>query len=155
MEKNNLGLTNFYIERVMKKVSKIFKGVYSCNTIPNLKLHKKFSIIVNLSRDDQQGTHWVSIFRNHKMLVYYDSLGLPLTNRDIKSFLCKINNHYNYNLFQNQCYDSYNCGFYCLLFCLMLEKGMSFDDFKDLFFKDCRKNDMKIVELLTHALKKM
>lgn len=155
MEKNNLGLTNLYIERVMKKVSKIFKGVYSCNTLPNLKSQKKFSIIVNLSRDDQQGTHWVSIFRNGKILLYYDSLGLPLTNRDINTFLCTINKEYDYNLFQNQCYDSYNCGFYCLFFCLMVEKGMSFDEFKALFSKNCRKNDMKIVELLTHALKKI
>lgn len=155
MEKNNLGLTNFYIESVMKKVSKIFRGVYSCNTIPDLKLHKNFSIIVNLSRDDEMGTHWISIFRNGKILLYYDSLGLPLTNRDINMFLRSINEQYDFNLFHNQCYDSYNCGFYCIFFCVMLENGMSFDDFKNLFSKNCRKNDMQIVELLTHALKKM
>lgn len=154
MEKN-LGLSNLYIEKVMNKVSKNFKGVYSCNTIPNLKFYKNFSIIVNLSRNDEQGTHWVSIFRKGKILLYYDSLGLPLTNRDIKTFLCRINKQYDYNLFQNQCYDSYNCGFYCLFFCLMMEKGMTFDEFKALFSKNCRKNDLNIVELLTHALKQM
>ena len=70
-------------------------------------------------------------------------------------FLRSINEQYDFNLFQNQCYDSYNCGFYCIFFCVMLENGMSFDNFKTLFSKNCRKNDMQIVDLLTHALKKM
>ena len=144
----NFGLTNHYIEDVLKSYCKIFKGVFSCDTIPLFGKNSRFSVIVNLSPESQPGSHFIAIFVNKTRAYYFDSLGLPCINRDISNYLNQYSVISNINQFQ--CLDSFFCGYYCMLFVILMERGMCFTKFRKLFSKDCKNNDTIVVELLKY-----
>ena len=81
-------ISNFYIADVLQPRCKYFKGVYSSNTMPPklIKL-KRFIIICNLSQEGTKGSHWVTIVKQDKNVLYIDSLGLPCLSKDIQKFL--------------------------------------------------------------------
>ena len=147
----NYGLTNRYIETVLEPYCKIFKGVFSCDTIPVFGKNSRFSVIVNLSRENQPGSHFISIYVNKTKAYYFDSLGLPCINRDISKYLKQYSVTSNVNQFQ--CLDSFFCGYYCMLFVILIERGMSFTKFKKLFSADCKNNDTIVVELLKYIFR--
>ena len=65
---NKNGLSNVYLNNLLTPYCKYFKGVFSCNTIPNFSKNQKFSCIINLSKENEEGTHYVSIFYDTKKL---------------------------------------------------------------------------------------
>ena len=50
-----------------------FKGVFTADTIPNLKNGQ--SIIANLDNSSMPGSHWVSMIRLNNKNYFYDSFG--------------------------------------------------------------------------------
>lgn len=65
----------------------IFKGVFPCDALPN-----RFSLpaifVVNLSKHNECGSHWVSVYINEYGIAYYfDSYGLVIRNRFISDEL--------------------------------------------------------------------
>ena len=66
---NGIGLTNHYIERFLYNRSKTFKGVFSSDTLPKFK--NDFTLISNLSKKNEVGTHFVCIAYK-KGKLYYD-----------------------------------------------------------------------------------
>ena len=48
------GISNIYIDDLMKKISCSFRGTFSIDKIPTFK-DEKFSIIVNLSKENEKG----------------------------------------------------------------------------------------------------
>ena len=150
------GVSNIYIEDILKPLTKHFIGVFASNQIPP-ELHKKqrFSIIINLSKSHEKGSHWIAIHKDKHKLIYYDSVGFPLTNSNIKSFLKKIKQDYQYNLFENQCINSKLCGFFVILFVLLLEQDMTFVQFKNLFSKKCCQNNKIVVDLLKYTIQNL
>ena len=152
----DIGISNVYIEKIVNPFSNCYKGTYSSNNLPNnLKSSNHFSIIVNLSSYNEPGTHWVAIYRKDSYLVYFDSLGLPPIVRDVELFLRNINPNYETNVFEYQCFSSAMCGFYVILFVLLMEKGFSFHKFRNLFTNNCKRNDKRVVLLLKHVICRM
>jgi hypothetical protein len=59
------GISNVYIDTLMEKISSSFRGTFSIDNIP-MFTEKSFSIIVNLSKENEKGTHFIgiSLFKN-------------------------------------------------------------------------------------------
>ena len=150
------GISNIYIKDVVTPHTKHFEGVYSCETIPSsLKSKDKFSIIVNLSKSNERGTHWVAIFKDKDKLIYYDPIGFPLINPHIKAFLECIKQDYQYNLFEYQCMKSKFCGFFTILFSILMEQDMTFKQYQSLFSKNCKDNNKRVIDLLKYTIEKL
>ena len=83
---NNNGITNLYIDNLMKKISKSYKGTFSCNNIPSFKEHN-FSLISNLSKEKEKGSHLVGIYVLKNKIIYFDSYGIQNYNLYLKKYL--------------------------------------------------------------------
>ena len=77
-------ISNIYIDQLMKKISWSFRGTFSCNNIPIFN-DENFSLIVNLSREGEIGTHFIAIIISSNQILYFDSFGIQNTNDDIKN----------------------------------------------------------------------
>ena len=57
------GISNIYIDTLMEKISSSFRGTFSIDKIPMFK-EEKFSIIVNLSKENETGAfYWHITFK--------------------------------------------------------------------------------------------
>ena len=133
------GITNHYIESILKPVCKNYFGVFSANSIPRelLKL-KEFSIVCNLSKVGEKGSHFVTIVVKPNFTLYIDSLGLPPFIPEICNFLKQLSHQFFYNPHQIQHSSSKFCGFFCILFVLYFSSPpttLVFEE-KDLFLND-------------------
>ena len=84
------GISNIYIEHIMKKVSKIFLGCYSADNLPT-KVAQPYSLIVNLSDSSEIGTHFVAIYQENRKIFYFDPLAIPCFVKTICNFIKKQN----------------------------------------------------------------
>ena len=151
---NKNGLSNVYLNNLLTPYCKYFKGVFSCNTIPNFSKNQKFSCIINLSKENEEGTHYVSIFYDTKKIEYFDSFGYSNYNYDIQKYLDRLSTNIIYNSKTIQSIDSFFCGYYCAFFVLMKENGMSFKKIVDCFSSiDLNNNDKLLTEYLEYIFK--
>jgi hypothetical protein len=117
-----VGLTNKQLEDLGKKIlGSTFLGVYPADSIPNIN---KFnvSIIFNLSKHYEPGTHYVAVYITNKKIYYFDSYGKPLTNKYIKKNLLKINLPIFYHNRSIQSKNSIFCGFFALSYLKAIHK---------------------------------
>ena len=84
---------------------KKFKGIYSSDTIPNLKNNEM--CIVNTDDSSKNGTHWCSLYKYKNKTYFYDSF-----DREAKSLskFWKDKNWINANTDRDQSYSSETCG---------------------------------------------
>ena len=61
---NNIDITNYF------KYEPRFNGVFSRNNLPKIK---DGAYIINLDDKNSKGTHWVSLFIDRNVAVYFDS----------------------------------------------------------------------------------
>lgn len=71
------GLTNYQLEKLSKqKLGQKFIGVYPCDAEPKQRKNKtKFSLIFNLAKHNEKGTHYVAVYIKPKEILYFDSYG--------------------------------------------------------------------------------
>jgi hypothetical protein len=147
------GVSNHYIESILHPICKKFLGVFSADTIPEKLLEQDtFSIVCNLSKAGETGSHFVSIIALRNRVLYIDSLGLPCIVPEICVFLAKLRKPLYINSKQVQATDSKYCGFYCILFVLYFDKDvpmikLQFDDANLLT------NDNLCIEYIKQLLK--
>ena len=80
------GITNIAIDQILSSCG-TFYGTFSADSIPReLATRTRFSIICNLSKINEVGTHFVTIIVYEKCVLYIDSFGLPCFNSNIKEF---------------------------------------------------------------------
>lgn len=82
------GISNMYIDNLMEKISSSFRGTFSIDKIPMFK-EEKFSIIVNLSKENEKGTHFIGISVSKNVVVYFDSYRLETIDLTIEKYLKK------------------------------------------------------------------
>ena len=82
------GISNLYIDGLMEKISDSFRGTFPIDKIPSFK-DENFSIIVNLSRENEKGTHFIAISSSKNTIVYFDSYGVEHINLTIEKYLKK------------------------------------------------------------------
>ena len=149
-------VSNIYLNNVCKYL-KNYQGTFSCDAInkPNLNINIS-TYIFNLSKLNEKGTHLVAIQINlkDKKVIYFDSFGLPCTNKDILSFIFSVNNKYVYNSIQIQHLNSNYCGMYCLAFVMHHDSTSNFSNFLKMFnFSDLIKNDVIVIDYISRNTK--
>jgi len=142
------GLSNIYLLNLAKKLNlKKFKGIFSCDTLPKPEKHwEEFSLISNLSKYDEKGSHFIAIYVLPDKIIYFDSYGIKCTNEFINEYLQTIGKNLFYNTRRIQDVDSIFCGYFCLAFILVTESSeYSFDNFMNNFDKKNLLNNENIV----------
>lgn len=128
-----------------------FGGVYASDCLPSGKSHYS-SFIVNLDPHMLAGSHWVAIyFYNNKKACYFDSYGLPPSNKNILRFL-KRNTHvifYNKVCFQEK--FTMTCGHFCLYF---LFKHARCLELNDLSLSNMKINERFIKKFIRQKFKR-
>ena len=134
---------------------KNYGGIFPCDKIPkNLCKTCNFGIICNLSKSTSLGTQWIAIFMPAEgaCLQYFDSYGMPPTNKYFLEFLEKNNKLYCYNEGQIQKFGSDVCGEYCIFFLLLRFSGVEYDNIINIFTNDLEQND-KFVSNFVNSIK--
>jgi len=110
-----VGLTNNQLEKLAKNIlGSSFLGVYPSDSMPNVKNLNNTSIIFNLSKHTEAGTHYVAVLFNDNKILYFDSYGKPLTNYYIKKHLKKFKLPILFHSRSIQHKDSIFCSLYAL-----------------------------------------
>ena len=146
------GISNQYIESILRPTCKHFQGVFSANNLPkNLKKVDTFFLVCNFSKVGEKGSHFITIISLPDAALYIDSLGLPCIVPDICSFLKQLKKPIFYNDKQIQASESKFCGFYCILFVLFFQQNselcLKFDD------KHFLSNDAACLKYIQQLLK--
>jgi hypothetical protein len=155
-EEEEDGLTNVYIEKVLLPRCKYFRGVYSCNSIPEDIVHSQnFCIICNLSKLGEPGTHFVCIIVRPEYALYIDSFGMTCHEPNISHFLSRLNKPVFYNNRRVQDFSSRLCGGFCMLFVLFFERSETWRAKNKLKFNfhNLLQNDKTCMEYISCLLK--
>ncbi len=150
------GLTNKYLEDLTHRfVKNNFVGVFPSDASPKIK-KKNFSIIYNLSKHFEAGSHFIAIMKVGKKMIYFDSLGDKCSNHDINSFMKQFNIPIIFNKRKIQHNFSNFCGYYCFYFiyyCFFLENSLP--NFLKLFYKnDLKQNDSLLLSFILKSINK-
>lgn len=139
------------INNILKKnrfTSKHFVGVYPSDQIPNYNKYPH-SIVVNLDKSTQEGTHWIAIFiENPNVAYFFDSYGSPPQGM-IKTFLKKFGK-LKINNFKFQSQLSNVCGHYCITFLFLNSFGYTFSKIIKFFYD--LKNPDSFVKLFVQKI---
>ena len=137
----NEGITNLFINNLLFKFSSIYKGCFSSDNFPK-NLKQPFAIIINLSKHDKPGTHFICIIENKKQIFYFDSFGINCFVPSICHFLFSKHKEIIQNKITIQHHSSLFCGFFCILFVLFMEKNeFNLQKFQNKFSSNLIKND--------------
>jgi hypothetical protein len=122
------GLSNLYIDEVLRAAcGPDYRGVFSSDTIPTeLRSADRFSFVTNLSRADEEGTHFVAVVARPSHVLYFDPVGLPCIVPSILEFLngCRRPHLYSSSPFQDPVASSH-CGFYCMLYVMFFDSNFA------------------------------
>ena len=150
------GLTNIYLEELLFPLCNYFKGVFPCDSIPDFSKGEFFSCIVNLSKQNEKGTHFIGISLLKNVIIYFDSYGLETINLTIEQYLKKYRKQVIYSNVQLQHLFSSHCGFFCISCILCLENNIPFHKFLNIFHKkDLYLNDYISIKIITGFIKYM
>lgn len=142
-----VGLTNQDVENLGKKLlGSKFMGVYPADSIPNIRSVNNKSIIFNLSKHTEPGSHYVAILFKNNAIYYFDSYGKKLTNVSIKKTLKRFQLPVFYYTRSIQDPDSIFCGLFSLSYLNAIQKKkMKPNEFYKLFNHPPNKQNDKIV----------
>lgn len=137
---NNFQLIEFIDKNDVLK--RHFETVCSSDTIPKMSKKQAFCI-VNLSKRNEEGTHWVLLFKRKSSLFYFDTFGRPPPEGPIRDYCF---NHFaktQFNKTVQQDVNSVSCGPFCLLAAEIMCRGYSFRVMVGFF--ESRKDDESLV----------
>jgi hypothetical protein len=152
------GITNHDLEKLCKKfLGKNFLGVFPSDVLPRSNKTIQ-SIIFNLSKHNESGSHFIAIFKTSRKVFYFDSFGKDCSNENIKKFILNFKLKIENNTFQIQNNTSSLCGYYCFYFlhtCFLKRKSLNyfikqFTTNKDKLFE----NELKLLKYILKIVKK-
>ena len=130
-------LTNFEIQEYYQNEPR-FNGVFSRYNLPNTT--KNGAYIINLDEYRDIGTHWVALYVNNKIAIYFDSFGVEHIPKEMMNFI--VRKKIITNIYRIQAYDSIMCGYFYIGFINFMFSGKSLTDYTNLFSpNDFNKND--------------
>lgn len=150
------GLTNGYVEDLGKKIcGKYFLGTFPCDILPNVYKKYNYSLVINLSKHDTLGSHFVCIFADKNNLLYFDPLGNKCMNKYILKFIHRNKKGRKLKLkFKKiQSDKSIYCGFFCLAFLLSKKLNISNKNFFSMFDnKNYETNDDHVISFINNNI---
>jgi hypothetical protein len=130
-----------------------FKGVYSCDMIPDIELKDDIIsvLIINLDHHDQPGSHFVTLIIDKYFkdkVIYFDPLGLDIFNEHIIKSISNINKHF--VQLNNPIQDSTSdfCGLFCLAACVAKYYRTPLHKFLKMFSNKLKRNDIIVYNYL-------
>lgn len=130
------------------KTYKDFQGVFPCDKIPKIK-KKTFGVILNTDEAKKPGEHWVAFYVKNGKGENFDSFGLLPFNKKIANFVkLKSTKSFSWNKVQFQSKHSTTCGNHCVLFLACRFNGVTPKQFKNLFCKNSKTNDVLVYKLI-------
>lgn len=145
-----MSVTNGYIEKTGSKILKNFLGCFPADLQPKTK-KKYFSIVFNLSRHNEEGTHFVAIYTDKTKLIYFDSFGEPIKNILLKNFVKKHLKNKKFVCNNTKIQDDHSsfCGFFCLSFLAAQENNINLTKYLSYFnLTDLTQNDKICTNML-------
>ena len=121
-------LTNFEIQEYYQNEPR-FNGVFSRDNLPNNI--KNSAYVINLDEYCDIRTHWVALYVNNKIVIYFDSFGVEHIPKEIMKFI--VRKIIITNIYKIQAYDSIMCGYFCIGFINFMFNGKSLTDYTNLF----------------------
>ena len=92
---------------------------------------KDGSYVISLDEYSDIGTHWIALYVNTKIAIYFDRFGVEHIPKEIKKFI--NNKNIIAIIFRVQAYDSVMCGYFCIGFIDFMYKGNCLIDLTNLF----------------------
>ena len=132
-------MNNYDIERILKANVPEFRGVFSCDTLPDDDV--RGLLVCNTDPHDKPGQHWIAMYFDGQHGEYFDSLG----REPAKVFKDYMNRHCKYwiaNDRQLQSICSRFCGHYCVYYCLLRSSGVDLRRIVSSFTNDTGFNDV-------------
>ena len=77
---NNVEITNYFKYEVR------INGVFSRHNLPRIK---DGAYVINLDDRNSKGTHWVSLFIDKNIAIYFDSFGIEYIPQEVLNQLLK------------------------------------------------------------------
>lgn len=116
-------VSNLYLNRVLYFLRE-FKGTFSCNNLPPFTpTEKREFFIVNLSKAEEKGSHFIYLEKYNDILFYWDPLGISLHNPHIVNFLEKSKLSRVISISNTvQHINSISCGLFCLILGIVFTK---------------------------------
>jgi hypothetical protein len=114
-------MNNIDIERILSSNTDLFRGVFSCDTLPDNRV--RGLIVCNTDPHDKPGEHWIAMFVDPDHGEYFDSFGRSPT-KVFKDFMNRNCSHWIFNDKQLQSICSRFCGHYCVYYCLLKSRGL-------------------------------
>ena len=147
------GISNIYIDHLMKTISLSFRGTFSLDNIPTFE-EETFSVIVNLSKVGERGSHFIALFILENKIWYFDSFGTLQINTIIEKYLKKYKKRILYTKTPIQHPISSHCGFFCISFILCIENKIPPRKFLKMFHKNkLYINDYICIEIINFYIK--
>ena len=127
-----------------QKLKHKFRGVFAADNFPS-KLKSNTFLIVNASKSQSPGTHWLLICKKSKYLLFADPHGRSLSSyKNIYQRLAKNNVQF-HQLLENQPIPSQNSEL-CGLFCIFIAHFI----FDDRQFVNC--SDFHLIRFALHMM---
>ena len=112
-------LTNIDINHIISQTSlhSVFRGAFSRDELKIIRPRAGIEAgIINLSRSDEDGTHWTAWFKHRRYVCYYDSFGDLPPPPEFVVYLSTYDIYY--NIEREQDFNTVICGQLCLCFLL-------------------------------------
>ena len=150
--------TNQIIKNLLKYrwSRRVFCGVKPLDKIPQRRVRRPCSFVVNTDKSDQPGEHWFGIFVPRRGQVeYFDSYGRPPQHGEVLTFIRLNGNKFKYNTKRIQSNESQNCGQFTLFFIYFRSKGYTMDQYMKIYSNiDYQYNDQIIEKLYNKMCKR-
>ena len=75
---------------------KSFMGCFPSDKIPPICSFPA-TMIINTADSSSAGEHWVGLYMEEKLCLYFDSFGVPILEKDIYNYLSQYYTNYIYN----------------------------------------------------------
>ncbi len=128
-------LSNLQIDEFFKH-NKHYLGCFSKDVVPkNFSKMKNNFFIINLADDNDEGTHWTSLYIKPDSCLYFDSFGGPPPEAILKLMKATGKPCF-YSDIDLQCMNCDSCGYWCVYVMNEMSRNRKFldilyDDFTD------------------------